>query len=795
MRRGRRNRAERIVEAWCSEDGGLTGAPARSLLKIRDELAALAPAARAGVRLSRYLEDWQDEEKEKEAARRARRAVERDLEAGKPALDLLTVPLYPYQQQGVLHLAFTRRAILADEMGLGKTIQAIGACELLAQRSGVSRVLVVTPASLKGEWAEQVAAFTERSVNLIEGTARVRRTQYRRPGFYHLVSYEQVRQDLDVINELLAPDVVILDEAQRIKNWRTVTATQVKRLRSRYAFVLTGTPLENRIDEVYSIVQFLAPTLFGPLFRFNRDFYVLDEGGRPAGYRNLDEMHRRLRTVMLRRRKDEVEGDLPGRSVTNLFVSLAPEQEEQYAAHQADVARFVAIARRRPLRKQEFDRLQQSLACMRMACDTPFILDKKTRVAPKLDELVKLLSEVLEGTTSKAIVFSEWERMLDLARERSERIAPDSAWHTGSTPQKKRRGEIRRFKEDPGCRILFSTDSGSVGLNLQVADVVINLDLPWNPAKLEQRIARAWRKHQRRHVRVINLVSEGTIEHRMLGTLEHKRRIAESVIDGYGARGAVPLRSGRAALIDRVEALAVDEDLPSAKTARQPARKREDIQCLLERALGENLVDMRRFTGPENTLSAVVVVDSVSEEARVAVERALDLADKPQRPRVELVDAATWRVIDRLVQAGILHPGVREAGPQVTDERLARRRERVVQAGKMLESAKRQFAMARLLAGGGFESEAAAPLRIAFDELAECMALISEEDESPSSAKTVDPRLATNTDLPEEFAACREILSGEADKVNIASCLSVCDRAIAEIADQWTEIHTVSVSP
>ena len=122
----------------------------------------------------------------------------------------------------------------------------------------------------------------------------------------------------------------MLDEAQRIKNWQTKTARRVKSLRSPYAFVLTGTPVENRIDELYSIVQYLDPELVGPLFRFNRDFYELDERGRPVDYKNLAELRRRLQPVMLRRRKSDVESELPGRTVKTYFVPMAEEQRLRY---------------------------------------------------------------------------------------------------------------------------------------------------------------------------------------------------------------------------------------------------------------------------------------------------------------------------------------------------------------------------------------------------------------------------------------------------------------------------------
>ena len=124
--------------------------------------------------------------------------------------------------------------------------------------------------------------------------------------------------------------------------------------------------------------------------------------------------------------------------------------------------------------------------------------------------------------------------MLELVRDRLRHMRIGYAWHTGSVPQKRRRAEIRVFKSDPQCRVFLSTDSGGVGLNLQNASVVINCDLPWNPAKLEQRIARAWRKNHMRPVTVVNLIAENTIEHRMLGTLEAKKGLADGVLDRVG---------------------------------------------------------------------------------------------------------------------------------------------------------------------------------------------------------------------------------------------------------------------
>jgi SNF2 family DNA or RNA helicase len=232
-----------------------------------------------------------------------------------------------------LHLAFGERALLADDMGLGKTIQANAAAELVARRTGIRRVFVVCPASLKAEWEEQIARFSDRTTRLVFGPRHQRLAAYREPAFFTIVNYEQVLTDADDLNALLAPDIIVLDEAQRITNWQTKTARRVKSLKSPYAYVLTGTPLENRIDELYSIIEYLDPELLGSLFRFNRDFYELDERGRPVDYKNLGELRRRVQPLMLRRRKADVEKELPRRTVKTYFVPDAIRARGVPGAH------------------------------------------------------------------------------------------------------------------------------------------------------------------------------------------------------------------------------------------------------------------------------------------------------------------------------------------------------------------------------------------------------------------------------------------------------------------------------
>ncbi len=585
---------EKNIAPFFSSDGILLGHAADTWSSLESEIAALPSRRRAHIRVSQHCDYWLARERRMAELQHLRQVYEADVAAGKRTDNPVNLPLYPYQRQGMLHLAFHGRALLADEMGLGKTVQAIAASELLRQLDKAQRILVVSPASLKSEWEEQIAHFTGIQSAPVYGSRSDRLRIYTQAHHYTLCNYEQVRVDVDDINRLLMPDIIILDEAQRIKNWPTKTAKTIKRLSSPYAFVLTGTPLENRIEELYSLVEFIDPRVFGSLFRFQRDYMEILPT-KEIQPKNLDELHRQASTVMLRRRKSDVEDSLPERTDKHFFVDMTSEQKARYGEYEYEVAKLVSIMKRRPLTKREHDWLQKSLACMRMTCDTPYILDEDCRDCPKLDELDAVLDDLFADDATKVIVFSEWVRMLELVKGLLDDRGIAYAEHTGKIPQKKRREQIKRFKGDPECRVFLSSESGGAGLNLQAANVVINLDLPWNPAKLEQRIARAWRKHQKRSVRVINLVAKDSIEEAMLGKLAYKTALADSVLDGAAFKESPRGERGRQAFAARVGELLGAE--PTATAIEKPGTAQHEAQTLrdvLAKQFSDSVVGIER---------------------------------------------------------------------------------------------------------------------------------------------------------------------------------------------------------
>jgi superfamily II DNA or RNA helicase len=449
-----------------------------------------------------------------------------------PFKKLLKTSLYRYQCDGARFAAAAGRSIIADDMGLGKTIQAIAAAEILAKVAGVERALIVSPTSLKHQWKQEIEKFSGRKADVVEGLRAKRREIYAVSSFYKITNYDVIHQDADLIQDW-APDVIVLDEAQRIKNWKTRRARSVKALQSDYAIVLTGTPIENRLEELYSIVEFVDRFRLGPMFKFLAEHQHVDECGKVIGYKNLSRISETLKPVLIRRTKGEVLKELPERLDKKFFVPMTDEQMRHHEENRDIVARIVAKWRRHGfLTENDQRRLMMALQNMRMACNSTFLIDKKTDDGAKADELMTLLDEVLEQPDTKVVVFSQWVLMHNLIAGRLEKRKHKYVFFHGGVDSRKRKDLIMKFKEDPSCRLFLSTDAGGVGLNLQNAAVVVNMDLPWNPAVLEQRIGRVHRLGQRRPVRVVNFIAQGTIEHGMLDVLKFKTSMFAGVLDG-----------------------------------------------------------------------------------------------------------------------------------------------------------------------------------------------------------------------------------------------------------------------
>jgi len=465
---------------------------------------------------------------------------------------LLKVEILPYQLDGIAFAASAGRAILADDMGLGKTLQGIGMAELLAREADIRKVLVVCPASVKAQWRSEVLRFSGRDCQIVLGGAAGRSGQYENECFFTICNYEQVLRDIIAI-ERVRWDLIVLDEGQRIKNWEAKTAQTIKGLRSPFALVLSGTPLENRLDDLFSVIEFIDDRRLGPAFRFFNRHRVTDESGKILGYKDLNLLRERLKPVLLRRTRSAVMKDLPPR--TTEIVRIAPT-DEQAGIELAQMQIVSAIVRKSYISEMDLLRLQKALLLARMNADSTFLVDKHAPgFSSKLERLQELLEELAAEDDRKIVLFSEWTTMLTLIERQITRLKLDSVRLDGSVPQKKRQQLVDQFQRDPTCRVFLTTNAGSTGLNLQAANTVINVDLPWNPAVLEQRIARAHRMGQKNPVQVYLLVTEGTIEEKLLATLSAKHDLALAALDMESNVREVALASGIEELKQRLEVL------------------------------------------------------------------------------------------------------------------------------------------------------------------------------------------------------------------------------------------------
>jgi superfamily II DNA or RNA helicase len=456
-----------------------------------------------------------------------------------PPLGGLEPVLRGYQKQGVAWFRFLREngfgGILADEMGLGKTLQTLAFLDWLKAAGGrTGPHLVVCPTSLVYNWAHEARRFTPGlKVVEIQGAGRAARFQEIPDADLVLTSYALIRRDADRYRGLEF-DTVVLDEAQHIKNRQTQNAQAVKAIRAGHRLVLTGTPMENSVNDLWSIFDFLMPGYLGTAQDFRERYEAPIAQGRDTAA--TARLARRLRPFLLRRLKQEVAADLPARLDQVSYCELSERQRGLY--------RQVLEAGRREMlempRGEEAQRgrmlVLTTLLRLRQICCDPRLLDWPEGTPPpasgKTELFAELLEEVLDGG-HRVLVFSQFTRMLGLLREQLDRLGLDYCYLDGSTQD--RAGVVERFQSGAAPVFLISLKAGGVGLNLTAADTVIHFDPWWNPAVEAQATDRAHRIGQTRVVTSYKLIARDTVEEKILTLQQRKRELTEQALGGEEA--------------------------------------------------------------------------------------------------------------------------------------------------------------------------------------------------------------------------------------------------------------------
>jgi len=436
--------------------------------------------------------------------------------------------LRTYQREGLGWLHFLRTfgfgGCLADDMGLGKTIQVLALLD--ARRAdGHGPSLVVVPRSLVFNWRSEAAQFAP-SLRVADWSNATRHESEfdTREVDVAIVTYGTLRRDAARLAETTF-DYVVLDEAQAIKNRGTATAKACRVLQAAHRLALSGTPVENRLEELWSLLDFLNPGMLGPSSRFASS---LRDVSSAAG---IDEvLARALRPVILRRTKSEVAPELPARIERTLEVELEPKQRAFYDKLHAKVrADVFSQVESRGLGRSKLHILEGLLRLRQAACH-PVLADATKRALPsaKLDALIPaLIDAAAEG--QKALVFSQFTTFLALVRAALDKERIPYEYLDGKT--KDRQARVDRFQNDPACPVfLISLKAGGQGLNLTAADYVYLLDPWWNPAVEAQAIDRAHRIGRTRHVIATRLVAQGTIEAKILALQASKRALADAIL-------------------------------------------------------------------------------------------------------------------------------------------------------------------------------------------------------------------------------------------------------------------------
>lgn len=497
--------------------------------------------------------------------------------------------LYPFQQEARDKMIDRGQVLLAMVMGAGKTPTTLSAIEELLDTREIDRVAIVVPSSLKYQWLREIKKFTTSSAIVIDGTPKERVALWRlaRMNHYVIVNPEILLKDEDFFKQMNF-NAMVIDEATIIKSFSAKRSKLLKRLGKtcHFRFALTGQPIENRPEELFSIMQFVDPAILGRFDIFDNTFIVRDHYGKPVRYRNLKQLYTTISDVMVRRTREDIQDQLP-----KVISQVVPVQ---FDAAGASAYRLIAGDLLSELQNainshgKGFDlwahynngtggeaqgQIMSRLTVLRMLCDNPqLVFDSaenyldpsnsdgseyathvvahnwlnKSAKSPKLDAVITYIEDVLnEDPNNKVVLFSFFKKNLRLIQEATRGLT-GSVLFMGGMDANARDVAKQKFQTDPNVRLFLSSDAGGYGVDLPQANYLISYDLPWSAGKLDQREARIIRLSSTHpHVTITSFVMKGSIEERQYEMLQEKRAINGAFIDkGYDTHGKFELNIG-----------------------------------------------------------------------------------------------------------------------------------------------------------------------------------------------------------------------------------------------------------
>ena len=501
-----------------------------------------------------------------------------------------TGTLYPFQQEAMERMVDRGQMLLAMVMGAGKTPTTLSAMEQLIEQGEVERIAVIVPASLKFQWMREIKKFTTSSAVIIDGAKLARGALWRKARLaqYTIINPELlVKDEKDFIESKF--DAMVIDEATMIKSPKAKRSRMLKKLGSRchYRFALTGQPIENKPEELFSIMEFVDKTVLGRFDIFDKTFIQRDHFGKPVRYRNLKQLHETMTEVMVRKTRADIADQLPKVMHQVVPVKFDTAGSVAYQNIARDLLREIQNAINTYGRGFDLwahyngadkggeaqGQIMSRLTILRMLCDNPALVaesaslyrnsggqdgsayaDKVMKNAwllqearsPKLEAVVEYITDTLSSDpNNKVVLFSFFKKNLKLIQEAMAPITK-SVLFMGGMSAEERDASKQLFAEDPTVRLFLSSDAGGYGVDLPQANHLISYDLPWSAGKLDQREARIIRlSSQHPHVMITSFVMKGSIEERQYEMLQQKRGINEAFVDGnYDSQGKFELTIG-----------------------------------------------------------------------------------------------------------------------------------------------------------------------------------------------------------------------------------------------------------
>ena len=498
-----------------------------------------------------------------------------------------TGTLYPFQEEAHELMSGRGQMMLCMVMGSGKTPTALATLETLFERDEITRALIVVPASLKYQWLGEVKRFSTSRVVVIDGPPKARETLWRAAIScqYVIANAEMLQNDVKYLDKIRV-DAIVIDEATLIKSPAAKRSRFLKRIgkRSPYRYALTGQPIENRPEELFSIMEFVDPTILGRFDLFDRTFIVRDRWGKPIRYRNLNHLHESLSDVMYRKTREDIQDQLPEIITKVVPVTFDVSGAKAYRMISSDLLKKIndAIGKMgrgfdlwrhyNALGGEAQGEIMSRMTVLRMLCDNPDLVRTSARLfsedgdkgsayaahivkagwlksvskSPKLDAVVEYIKGILdEDPGNKVVVFSFFRQNLQLLEMALYGTTKCTTFMGGMSSHDKEQSK-RKFGTDPDVRVFLSSDAGGYGVDLPMANHLISYDLPWSAGKLDQRESRIIRlSSEFPHVTITSFVMRGSIEERQYAMLQEKRLINRAFIDkGYDARGQFEITLG-----------------------------------------------------------------------------------------------------------------------------------------------------------------------------------------------------------------------------------------------------------